>query len=703
MSGDGASISRQFSTPINSSGMKRDSLAAELERDPHLSSAKRQQRTQAFTSNMAHASLERQLVAAQTTKMELESKLREKDILIEKLERDRRWFSDREQEEREEKERERAEHQEQTERKDNELRTLRSSLSVLREQFAELQDAHSGLSRSTSQTIASQKSQITTLTRQAALLEEEVSQFKLLAEERSQTIDDIQVQFQELSTSSDNKVVEQENNDMAVVREELHRQAGYLRTLETTNAKLTSELAILRDRHTSIEVLREEKRGLERKLKPLEDLREQMVKLEAQVEAGRQERESWARNQSLDAASTSTPSKTPVSITQSLSALRLQHAQLLEDHGATVALLRSKEAELSNAELRIAEAQETIEKLESEVNLLNDKAYRCEHRTTLAEREVKFVKALVSSFSLEESNKEGVSTDGARAEQIQQLEALLESYKSTNLRLTQQIDEAGRREPVSVAEERRQELEKERAARLEAREALDAARSEFNAQLERIEQLEQELFELSGEIAGGRHIPPGIRVLSFRDTPELLLRDNPEARQTEMDRIKEENAALIHRIEELQKGGARVDDGAGIGDHLIPKESWDAVCKERDDLQGMVKQKETRLKRLKEVFQSKAEEFKESIAALLGVKLAFFPSGQVRVTSLYDLTATFVFKPSSSGAANMQLIAQGEGGPEDLPNMMTYWVGKEQCIPGFLASVTLELYDRWKQERDAAK
>ncbi|KAJ7777883.1 spindle assembly checkpoint component Mad1 [Mycena maculata] len=653
---------------------------------------------------MAHASLERQLVAAQTTKMELETKLREKEIFIEKLERDRRWFSDREQEEREEKERERAEHEQQTERKDNELRTLRNSLTTLREEFADLQDTHSSLSRSTSQTIASQKSQITTLIRQASLLEEEVSQFRLLAEERSQTIEEIQVQFQELSTSPNDKAAEQETTDMAVVREELHRQATYLRTLESTNAKLTSELAVLRDRHTSIEVLREEKRGLERKLKPLEDLREQVVKLEAQVEAGRQERETWAQNQSSVTASTSTPSKTPVSITQSLSALRLQHAQLLEDHGATVALLRSKEAELASVELRITEAQETVEKLESEVILLNDKAYRCEQRTSLAEREVGFMKALVSSFSLEESNKEGASMDGARAEQMQQLEALLESYKSTNLRLTQLLNEAGTREPISVAEERKRELEKERAARLEAREALDAALSKSQAQLDEIEKLEQELFELGGEIAGGRHIPPGVRVLSFRDTPDLQLRDNPETRQAEMDRMKEENAALIHRIEELQKGGARVEHGTNSGEHLIPKKSLDAVCKERDELQGMLQQKETRLKRLKEVFSSKAEEFKESIAALLGVKLAFFPSGQVRVTSLYDLSATFVFKPSSSGAADMQLMAQGEGGPEDLPQIITHWITEEQCIPGFLASVTMELYDRWKQrERDAAK
>src|ERR1700761_2777980 len=97
--------------------------------------------------------------------------------------------------------------------------------------------------------------------------------------------------------------------------------------------------------------------------------------------------------------STSTPSKPSVSVTHTLSALRFQHAQLLEDHGATTALLRAKEAELNHAEIRAAEAQETIERLENDINLLSDKASRCEHRASLAEREVGFMKALVVSIS----------------------------------------------------------------------------------------------------------------------------------------------------------------------------------------------------------------------------------------------------------------------------------------------------------------
>ena len=63
-----------------------------------LSTARRQQRSRAFSSHIAHASLERQLAAAQSTKLEPESKLKDKDVVIERLEGDRRWLAEREKE-----------------------------------------------------------------------------------------------------------------------------------------------------------------------------------------------------------------------------------------------------------------------------------------------------------------------------------------------------------------------------------------------------------------------------------------------------------------------------------------------------------------------------------------------------------------------------------------------------------------------------
>ena len=278
--------------------------------DPQMSAAKRQQRTQVFTSSISHASLERQLLAAQTAKLELETKLREKELLVERLERDRRWFADREKEEREEKERERVAHEEEKvpdialystmlltvlqRKSDSDNRSLRTSLSTLREEHADLQDVHQALSRSSNQTIASQKAQITTLTHQSSLFQEEVNQLNEIAQKREQALNNLQVEYDGLSSRKEDTARRASDEEsMSVVREELHRQANYLRNLEATNSKLTSELKFLRERHTSVEVLREEKRGLERKVLMLEELRTKVVKLEAEVEAGRKEREHW--------------------------------------------------------------------------------------------------------------------------------------------------------------------------------------------------------------------------------------------------------------------------------------------------------------------------------------------------------------------------------------------------------------------------
>ncbi|EDR02403.1 uncharacterized protein LACBIDRAFT_332507 [Laccaria bicolor S238N-H82] len=601
---------------------------------------------------MSHASLERQLLMAQTTNTELEKKLLQKDLQIEKLERDRRWLSDREKEEREEKDRERETHDEDKRRSDAELRSMRSSLTATREELVDLQDAHSALSRSTSQTIASQKSQIATLTRQTTILEEELSHAKATAEDRSKALTELQLQHDERPTSSD--VTSDSSDDMRIVREELHRQAAYHRTLESTNAHLTAELAVLRERHASVEVLREEKRGLEKKLSVLEEMRERVVRLEAQVEAGRREREAWAKTE------------TDSVLSQTLSDLRLTHARLLEEHGGTVALLRSREAEILDLTRREEEALVSVGELQDALRKAKDEVSRHQTRAALADREVGFTKALLASYKAEEEVP--MAPDS-------QLESLLEEYKTTNAALLRQVKENS----FTL------ELDKERQEKA-------ALQQELDQHFTKIEALEQTLFELSGEIAGGRHVPPKTRVLCLKENPDQQWVD---LRQAAMDRLKSENEALLKRLKDLEDTGVRL---GGAEEDLVPRESWDQVVREKQDLEGEVKQKEKRLLRLQQIFTSKSAEFREAIASILGLKLAFYPNGQVRVTSTYDLNASFVFQPTSNtGGMKMQLVAQGEGGPQDLPNLMQYWIETEQCPPGFMASVTLECYDNWKR------
>ncbi|CAL1701807.1 unnamed protein product [Somion occarium] len=712
----------EFSTPVSASrssvpwstSVKRDSLAADLERDPQLSTAKRKQRTQAFHSQMTFASLERQVASLQTSKAELEAKIREKDAVIDRLEGDRRWLSDREKEEREEKERERKEREEEKRKLSSDLRALRNSFQALRGEHDDLQDEYSNLKRQSSQTIATQKADTTTLSRQVALLQDELASVQAIAEQRSNALEELQLQFDELSEAQANTSRlssgggTEEDENWSIVREELHRQANHLRTVETANAKMNSELIMLRHRNTSLEVLKEQKRELEKKVSGVEQLKEKVVRLEAELDAARQEREDWASK------SASTPS---VAVTQSLSDLRLKYATLLEENGSNVALLHRREKELEDAQERENAFGKRIEDLEAEIELLKEGLTRAEQRASLAEREVGFQQAMLASFTAEETH-DGVNTsrlDDVAKQRVSQLESLLADYKATIAKLESEINDltgdlsstgGDRRPRVEIIKD----LESERHKREAAESALRELESTTESQVEQIDKLEQTLFELQGEIGGGRHIPPGVRVLSLRDNPASQWED---LSRKALERVKDENEALLKRLKELEESGVRGRGGnggqTGEDEELVPRKSWEAAIQEKEELEEALKQKEKRLIRLKQVFSAKTDEFKEAIASILGVKLAFYPNGQVRVTSQFDLNAAFVFQPtkppsasslgkSNSEAMTMKLVAKGEGGPEELPQLMRYWVEQEQCIPCFLASVTLECYEKMKRE-----
>ena len=127
---------------------------------------------------------------------------------------------------------------------------------------------------------------------------------------------------------------------------------------------------------------------------------------------------------------------------------------------------------------------------------------------------------------------------------------------------------------------------------------LERIEIESKQNLNKIEELEQTLFDLRGEIAGGRHVPPNTRILSIKDNPEQEWFD---LRQAAMDRLKGENQALMKRLKELEESGVKgstTDDG---GTELVPRESWELVNREKKELEDTVKQKEKRLLRLQQV------------------------------------------------------------------------------------------------------
>ena len=123
------------------------------------------------------------------------------------------------------------------------------------------------------------------------------------------------------------------------------------------------------------------------------------------------------------------------------------------------------------------------------------------------------------------------------------------------------------------------------------------AETESEKQLERIEELEQTLFELQGEIGAGRHLPPGVRVLSLRGNPAQQCEDLSKAA---MYRLKGENEALLTRLKDLEESGVR-GSGQAPNVQLVPRESYEAVNQEKQELAEELKRRDKRLLRLQEV------------------------------------------------------------------------------------------------------
>jgi len=113
--------------------------------------------------------------------------------------------------------------------------------------------------------------------------------------------------------------------------------------------------------------------------------------------------------------------------------------------------------------------------------------------------------------------------------------------------------------------------------------------------LEKIEELEQKLFDLGGEIGAGRQIPPGVRVLTLKDNPA---QQEVDLRQATLDRLKSENEALLEKLAALEPGGYDTNaSSAGF----VPKESWEVMKIEKAELVSALVHKEKRIKRLQEV------------------------------------------------------------------------------------------------------
>jgi mitotic spindle assembly checkpoint protein MAD1 len=109
--------------------------------------------------------------------------------------------------------------------------------------------------------------------------------------------------------------------------------------------------------------------------------------------------------------------------------------------------------------------------------------------------------------------------------------------------------------------------------------------------------LDAEVNDLMRRVASGEYNPKRERVLELQSNPAGRM---IAIRNQVLEDLKKENEVLIERLRASGASGAGGAGGepGGEGSGLIPKESWDRLCKEKRDME---KAHEKRLMRLKEV------------------------------------------------------------------------------------------------------
>lgn len=173
-------------------------------------------------------------------------------------------------------------------------------------------------------------------------------------------------------------------------------------------------------------------------------------------------------------------------------------------------------------------------------------------------------------------------------------------------------------------------------------------------------------------------------------TKVLHLAVNPasEARQglrQDQARLQEECERLRTLLGALERGGPVP---AGLEASCLPS------SKEVAELKKQVESAELKNQRLKEVFQTKIQEFRKACYTLTGYQVDITRESQYRLTSMYaeHKDDCLVFKATGPSGTTMQLLETEFS--RTVPELIELHLLRQDSIPAFLSALTLELFSR---------
>ncbi|NXX90834.1 MD1L1 protein, partial [Centropus bengalensis] len=394
--------------------------------------------------------------------------------------------------------------------------------------------------------------------------------------------------------------------------------------------QLREENAYFREMKENNGLLKEEVEGLQRKLERYEKVQSQLVTVELENEKLLGKLKSWEKLEQ----STGLNIRTPDDLSRQIVALQQRELMLKEQN-----LTMTNSARI--LEKARQQLQEEILRVQSQ--LLDEKKKREHHealvrrlqkRVVLLTKERDGMRAILESYDSELTPSEHSPQLNRRMREAEEMVQTLHAHNTElEAQLSQVLEEVGshkqRAEMLEVEMKvlKSQECTTEPSTAI-SKEEVDMLRKkieELEAERSKLEEakisLEMKLEKLTLQ---GDYDPSRTKVLHFSMNPASLAK---QQRKEEQQQLQEECERLRELVRVLEGGGSIPANLEGVGS--LPS------SQEVAELKKQVVSAERVSQRLKEVFQTKIQEFRKVCYTLTGYQIDITTDSQYRLTSIY--------------------------------------------------------------------
>ncbi|XP_059682231.1 mitotic spindle assembly checkpoint protein MAD1 [Gavia stellata] len=566
--------------------------------------------------------------------------------------------------------------------KESKLAEANETITILKGKISELQ-----------WNIMNQEMQMTSQDSQKQELMEQLDVQHKKWQEASQQIQTLQAsqsllaEYEQKIKDLEQKFSQQEHD--AVIVKNMKAELARFPKMERELRQLREENAYFREMKENNGLLKEEVEGLQRKLERYEKVQAQLVTVELENEKLLGKLKSWEK---LD-QSTGLNIRTPDDLSRQIVALQ-QRELVLKEQNSTIT---NSARILEKARQQL---QEEILRVQSQ--LLDEKKKREQHealvrrlqkRVLLLTKERDGMRAILESYDSELTPSEHSPQLNRRMREAEEMVQKLHAHNTElEAQLSQVLEEVGNHK--QRAEMLEVEMKVLKSQECTAEQSTVITKEEVDTLRLKIEELEAERSKLEEENRSlemklekltlqGDYDPSRTKVLHFSMNPASLAK---QQRKEEQQQLQEECERLRELVRVLEGGGSIPGNLEGVGSFQSPQEIA--------DLKKQVESAELKNQRLKEVFQTKIQEFRKVCYTLTGYQIDITTENQYRLTSIYaeHQGDCLLFKASSSSGGKMQLLETEFS--RTIRELIELHLLRQDSIPAFLSALTLDLFSR---------